>query len=165
MIRSAALALLMATGLMACSTPTQTARPLPAYIGMDRAELEDELGNTARETVDADGRTILTYIVDLGEPAEQRAALSRAPAYCTQATPSTGDHDRRHYDRCARPEPDPVRPNPSAFICPVSFTLENDEVIQAEVDGRDCRRNSDRNSVRDLFERRHRTPHVDAGPG
>ena len=77
MIRSAALALLMATGLMACSTPTQTARPLPAYIGMDRAELEDELGNTARETVDADGRTILTYIVDLGDGRTARGAVPR----------------------------------------------------------------------------------------
>ena len=165
MIRSAALALLMATGLMACSTTTQTARPLPAYIGMSRAQLLEELGNTARQSTDSEGRAVLTYIVDLGEPAEQRAALSQAPSYCTQASPSTGEHDRRHYDRCARPEPNPVRPNPSAFICPVSFTLDNDEVIEAGVDGRDCRRNSDRNSVRELFERRHRNPHADAGPG
>ena len=165
MIRMAAIALLMVTGLLACTSTIRTARPLPAYVGMSRAELQDELGNVARQSSDADGRTVLTYIVDLGEPAEQRAALSQAPSYCTQASPSTGEHDRRHYDRCAQIEPNPIRPNPSAFICPVRFTLENEEVIQAEVDGRDCQRNSDRNGVRELFERRHRTPHVDAGPG
>ncbi|WP_203290922.1 hypothetical protein [Maricaulis parjimensis] len=158
------LAVLAGLFLAACST-VQTDRPLPAYIGMSRAQLEAELGNTARQSVDDQGRTILTYTIDLGEPAEQRAALPLAPSYCTQGTPSRGEYDRRHYDRCSRPEPNPVRPNPSAFICPVSFTLDGESVADVHVDGPGCSRNSDRDGVRGLFRRvRHDRRH-DAATG